>query len=507
MKWLTRLLPARVRKALSVPSGRWWTIYETTTGAWQMDIEATPEQVTAYWAVFSCVTVIASDFAKCPPVVMQQAGDIWEPTLQRRPLLRKPNSFQTGYEFFFSWAISKLLHGNTYVLKVRNRERFVERMYVLDPLKVRPLVSDSGAVFYELANDNLAGLGSEVVVPASEIIHDKMYTLYHPLVGVSPLHACAKAATQGLAIQNNSTKFFKNMSRPSGILTAPGKVSDETAKRLKTAWEENFSAENIGRIAVVGDDLKYSSFAVPAEDAQLIEQLKMTAEMVCACFHFPGYKIGVGQAPTVNNTATLNQQYYDQCLQTMFEPAEARLDEGLELADGYELWFDLENLLRMDPEARYKAHNEAIKGGWFKPNEARGKENLKPVAGGDTPYLQQQNYSLAALASRDARDMQGGGNVQSSALAAGQITSLQGILTLVASGKMPVESARATIAAAFPALTPEQIDAMLAPMEDLPTPEPPADDAADQAAEQLAAELAQILPSQPLTVKEARWIN
>ena len=38
------------------------------------------------------------------------------------------------------------------------------------------------------------------------------------------------------------------------------------------------------------------------------------------------------------------------------------------------------------------------------PNEARAEIGLQPVAGGDTPYLQQQNYSLAALAKRDAKD-------------------------------------------------------------------------------------------------------
>jgi hypothetical protein len=37
------------------------------------------------------------------------------------------------------------------------------------------------------------------------------------------------------------------------------------------------------------------------------------------------------------------------------------------------------------------------------PNEARAGENMQPVAGGDSPYLQQQNYSLAALAKRDAK--------------------------------------------------------------------------------------------------------
>jgi phage portal protein BeeE len=38
------------------------------------------------------------------------------------------------------------------------------------------------------------------------------------------------------------------------------------------------------------------------------------------------------------------------------------------------------------------------------PNEARRRLNLKPVTGGDTPYLQQQNYSLEALSKRDSKD-------------------------------------------------------------------------------------------------------
>ena len=44
-----------------------------------------------------------------------------------------------------------------------------------------------------------------------------------------------------------------------------------------------------------------------------------------------------------------------------------------------------------------------VGGGWMSPNEARAGENMKPVDGGDSPYLQQQNYSLAALAKRDAK--------------------------------------------------------------------------------------------------------
>ncbi len=39
----------------------------------------------------------------------------------------------------------------------------------------------------------------------------------------------------------------------------------------------------------------------------------------------------------------------------------------------------------------------------MKPNEARRRAGLAPVEGGDSPMIQQQNYSLAAIARRDAQ--------------------------------------------------------------------------------------------------------
>jgi HK97 family phage portal protein len=351
------------------------------------------------------VTLIAGDIAKLFPRVVEwdQAKQIWIET-EKRPILLKPNRYQNYIDFIFDWVRCLLLYGNTYVLKERNAQRKIVALYILDPSRVTPLVASDGGIYYRLNTDNLAGVMSEVTVPQSELIHDRIYPLFHPLIGVSPIFACGSAAGQGIAIQNNSQKFFENMSRPSGVLVAPGAISDETAAAVKTAWTSNFGGENIGKVAVLGDGLKYEAMTVSAHDAQLIEQLKMTAEMICACFKVPGYKIGVGQMPTVNNTAQLNQQYYDQCLQILIEKLEARLTEGLELPSNQEAQFDLMGLLRMDPETRRKSNSEAVKGGWLSPDEARRDENRPPVEGGATPYLQQQNYSLAALAKRDASD-------------------------------------------------------------------------------------------------------
>lgn len=403
-----RLFPfgrKRTEKALRPADSRggWLRILEPFTGAWQKNIEVNTDTVLAFTTVYSCITLIANDIAKLRVSIKKQENGIWSEVhgLPEAALLRRPNHFQNSIQFFQAWLLSKLTTGNAYILKVRNEAGRVASMFVLDPRRVKPLVADDGSVFYQLNADNLSGLQEEDVVPARDIIHDRMNCLFHPLVGVSPIYACGLAATQGMKIQNNSALFFENMSRPSGLLVAPGKVSDETAERLKKGWEDNYSQGSLGRTAVLGDDLKYIPLTISAADSQLIEQLKWSAETVCSAFHVPGYMIGVGPEPTHNNIESRSQQYYTQCLQTLIEEAEAALDDGLELDSDMGVEFDLDGLLRMDTASLYESNNNAVGGGWMSPNEARRRVDLPPVEGGETPYLQQQNYSLSALNKRD----------------------------------------------------------------------------------------------------------
>src|SRR5690606_37382997 len=134
--------------------------------------------------------------------------------------------------FIESWMVSKLTTGNAYVLKDRDARGVVTRLYVLNPDSVTPLVADDGAVYYRLKGDNLAHIADELVVPARDMIHDRMNCLFHPLVGISPLFACGHSALMGQNITRNSAEFFANRAEPGGILTAPGTISQETAARL-----------------------------------------------------------------------------------------------------------------------------------------------------------------------------------------------------------------------------------------------------------------------------------
>jgi len=382
---------------------------EPFLGAWQRNLDIRVDTVLVYSAVFSCATLIAADIGKlCLRLVQKDSDGIWNEidNPAYSPVIRKPNRYQTIIKFVEQWIISKLIHGNTYVLKQRDNRGVVVALYVLDPTRVTPLVTTDGAVYYDLKRDDLSGLKTEqLIVPASEIIHDTMVALYHPLVGVSPIYACGVAALQGLAIQNSSQKFFSNGSSPGGVLTAPGAIADETAARLKAYWDANYTGDNVGKVAVLGDGLKFEKMATNAVDAQLIDQLKWTGETVCSCFHVPAYMVGIGPPPPYANVEPMVQQYYSQCLQSLITNFETSLDEGIGISEKvngtqYGTEFDVNDLIWMDTATKTEAASKSS--GVLSPNEARKRYfAVGPVDGGESPYLQEQNWPLKMLAGRE----------------------------------------------------------------------------------------------------------
>lgn len=393
-------------------SGGWWPlIREPFSGAWQRNKEEVRGTVLNYPALYACIARIAQDIGKLPFTLKQYDKDGLQITIENpaySPVLRKPNHYQTQAQFRESWILSKLTFGNTYAIKRRDNRGVVTGLYVLNPLRVKPLVSDSGDVFYELMIDNLSLVPESaepenLIVPARDIIHDREITLHHPLIGIPPLSAANWPAVKNLRILKSSAEFFANGASPGGILTAPGSISDETADRLSEYWNNNFTGENAGRVAVVGDGLKYEALSANAADSQLVEQMRYSDEQICQPFGVPPFIIGIGSIPAGMKVDDMANMYYNFALQTRIEHMENLLDEGLGISRPLGVELDLEPLLRMDPQKMSEVEGTKVKNSISTPNEARRKFGLKPLTGGDTVYMQQQNFSLEALSRRDAQ--------------------------------------------------------------------------------------------------------
>jgi HK97 family phage portal protein len=385
-------------------NGGWGWLREPNAGAWQRGAKPdSPDELTGIGAVYACLSLVSGDAGKLCPRVMKKRDDGTRVPVENSPFLiplLEPNDYETRNQFFERWILAKLTFGNTYIFKQRDQRGIVNYLHVLDSRRVTPLVTPDGDVYYSLGGDDLSKLHGGMVVPARDIIHDRAKALWHPLVGVPPLYAAGMSATQARRIQGNSSLFFENMSRPSGMLMVPGTVKPEEAARLKRDWEANYSGNSMGRMAVLTGGMTYQAMTIPAEQAQLIDQLKWTAVDICAPFHVPPYKIGIGNMPTNNNVEALGQQYYETALQPLIEHMESLLNKGLSIPSGQSVEFDLDGLMRMDSKTLADVESIKVQRGISAINESRLKFNLPPVDGGNVPMLQEQNWPLKLLAER-----------------------------------------------------------------------------------------------------------
>lgn len=396
----------RKKSLSSVNSGGMWKSIFGFHANFQADVQYSNEDLAAHPAVFSCVSLISQDIGKMGVMLKKKQGNILidVPIPKELSILKKPNHYQNWQQFLEFWMVCRKLRGNVYAFKVRDVFGFVVRLVLLNPDQTKPLISDDGQVFYQLGLDTLNGTDS-VIVPASEIIHDRENCLFHPLVGIPAITAYGLASGLGLNILKNSKTMFGNMSRPSGILTAPGAITPDKAKAIGEAWNANYTGQNIGKTAVLGDDLKYQPITMSASDTQTIEQLKMSNEIICSVLHVPAFKVGYGTIPSGQKVGDLNEIYFSDCLQSPVEAIENLIDDAFGLKEqGLEVFLNVDALIRMDKETQMNIQERGVKSAIFTPNEARQAFNLKPIDGGDTVYMQQQNFSLEALSKRDQKE-------------------------------------------------------------------------------------------------------
>jgi HK97 family phage portal protein len=402
---------ARTKSLNAVPgagSGGWRRITEPFAGAWQKGVEEKQTDLITYPTLYACIYRIASDIGKLPfSLRRRERSGVWTETEDSMftPVLFEPNDFQTDAQFREQWMLSKLTSGNTYVFKRKDARGVVTNLYVLDPERVLPMVSDSGAVFYQLRTDALNTLpegypADNLIVPASEIIHDRCMTIHHPLIGIPPLAAAHWPALKNMKIMRSATEFFANNAQPGGLLTAPAGMSEDDAKDVQNYWTKEFGGGNAGKVAIIGADMKFTPFAMKSIDSQMVEQMRYSDEQICQPFGIPPFKVGIGTIPSGLGVDGLNQLYYADALQTHIEHMERLLDKGLGIGRPMGVELDLDPLLRMDEAKRAEVETKLVAGMVKTPDEARLRFNLAPTGGGGTLWGQHQDYPLAMLARR-----------------------------------------------------------------------------------------------------------
>ena len=346
--------------------------------------------------VEACVSAYAQTVAQLPGLhfrVRPDGGRDLRPDSALSSVLRAPNGYQTRSDFMLNLVRALQFHGNAYALASRDDRSEIAELHLLDPRGVTPMIyPEDGEIFYRIAlSPILQAYGAPLIVPERDILHVKLHTsASDPLRGETPIRAAAAAIAANEAISGHQAVFYDNMSRPSGVLQTDQKLTAEQTRELRDRWEEMSRGLNSGRVPILSSGLTWRQMGLSADDAQMVQAFRMSVEDIARAFRVPLPLVNILEGATYTNTEHLMRFWLASGLGFLLEHIELAFDRLFGLAPGEYLEFDTDRLLRTDFAARMTALGEAVSKGVYAPNEARLKEDLPAVPGGDVPRVQQQ---------------------------------------------------------------------------------------------------------------------
>ena len=221
--------------------------------------------------------------------------------------------------------------------------------------------------------------------------------------GYSLVSIARNVLGHGLALQKHGNAVFANGARPSGVLEHPQRLSPEASTNLRSEWNSiHQGTDNMARIAVLQEGMKFSPMSVSNEDAQWLEARRFDREMVASLLNLPAYKLNSLENSSVRaNLEEQAREYFNtslsRWLNRFVEEAQRKVLNERQKRSNYFYKWQTAAFLKGDVDSRYKAYSMALTNRIMSANEVRALEELNPYEGGDVyenPNTSANNSSL-----------------------------------------------------------------------------------------------------------------
>ena len=201
-------------------------------------------------------------------------------------------------------------------------------------------------------------------------------------MGLSPVRQCRQALGLSSTLTEHAARFFQNDARPSGILKVEHGDAGDVMQDLKARWEQGHTGmPNAHRVAILAGQVEFIPISMPADDAQFLEQRKLSATEIARVFRVPPWMIGAdaGSSMTYANVEQQGLAFVTYSLRPWLILIEQSLAADPDLCPpGVYVEFLLDALLRADSATRSEIYARALDPitGWMSRGEVRRLENL-----------------------------------------------------------------------------------------------------------------------------------
>lgn len=358
---------------------------ETASGVYVNEEEAT--RITAVWA---CVRVLSETIASIPAMVYERKGDNSRELARDHPayhlLHDRPGLEQTAFEFFETSQGHLSLRGNAYSQKIYKAGRVVE-LIPFHPDKVRMDRDTKGRLIYELETGN--GVSNKTF-SRDRILHIKAFSS-NGIKGKSVISHFRETFGSQIVMERYGSILFKNGTHLGGILSHPGKLSEEAQKHLETSLKNKYSGiGNVGKNLILEEGMTYAKAGMTSEDAQFIESRRFGISEIARIFRIPMHMINELDRATFNNIEQMGLEFLVYTMMPWLRRWEQALNYAIippEEQNRFYIEFNPAALLRGDQKTRYDAYAIGRSWGWLSANDVRRLENMNSLGEEGDIYL------------------------------------------------------------------------------------------------------------------------
>jgi HK97 family phage portal protein len=378
--WLKRIGRRRVEKYdLNEYARRFLSGDELPTeGTYSMSPEASMRIAT----VFACVRVLSETIASLPCQVYRRTTNGGFQVLLNHPLTdllyRRPNRWQTAFEFWEMLVGHIMLRGNAVCVKIRSGES-VKALIPYHPSRVRLEEQPDGLVYHITLND-----GATMRVLGQDVFHlrglcsDSWW-------GLSPIAQSKDTFKLARQLANYATNMFESGGAKRVLLKWPKPLSDAAYKKLKDDWQANFS--NNARTAILEEGGDAATIGMNADEAEYIESRRFSKEEICGIFRVPPHMVADLSRATYSNIEKQDLFFVKHTVRPWLKRIESAIGRDLIVRPSIHVAkFNVDALLRGDIKTRTEAMRVQFSHGIRTLNEWRAVERLNPV---DEPFADQ----------------------------------------------------------------------------------------------------------------------
>lgn len=333
---------------------------------------------------FRALNLISSSIGMLPTHLYRRKADGTTEKAKDHPLYRvlhkRPNGYQTAFEFKTCMQFRALLDGNAFALIIRG-PRGISQLIPLKRGSVVPQLSDDWVLTFKYTRPS----GGTVVLPARDIFHFRHPLTRDGLNGISLLDVAVNTLGLAAKVEQALGELAAKGMMAGGALETAQTLGEEAIANLRASLEEEHGgAENAGKWLILEEGLTAKPFANP-KDSQSQETRQRQSEELARFTDVPRPLQMMDETAWGSGIRELGLFLVTYCLTKWFVAWEQAIErscftEAEQNADELYVKFNDGALLRGSLKEQAEFFSKALgnNAAWMEPNEVRANFELNP---------------------------------------------------------------------------------------------------------------------------------